>query len=56
MNYRENGEIGKENLPDVTKHCPTEMEQGDGAGRGGLPRPVRILLREAGNGQYRRGR
>jgi hypothetical protein len=35
MNYRENGEIGKENLLDVTKHCPTEIEQGDEAGAAG---------------------
>jgi hypothetical protein len=27
MNYRENGENVKENLPDVTKHCPPEMER-----------------------------
>jgi hypothetical protein len=30
MNYRENGENVKENLPDVTKHCQPEMEQAMG--------------------------
>jgi hypothetical protein len=35
MNYRENGEIVKENLLGVTKHCRSEMKRAMKAGAAG---------------------